>query len=228
MPAASGINRRPQGKAVAGDDLVPSGAALALAGAILAAAGYWQGLRSALGISPWSLASWWAVLACGSILNLPLPGHPAVLWNPAGTVLPAAFAMLILVRRSVNWPRALLVVVLGALDGAMLLVIATWHGIGGAGRWSDLLDCALVATPVWLTVSVPEDRLAVAMLAIPLGSALWPLLGLSHLAPPFVSVGGGPMFDIGMASAALLVAVDALHHAAPRPRVTLEIPPPPR
>lgn len=190
---------------------MPSGAALLLAGMVIMASGLADGLVGTLGVRRRILLAWSAAAVGASAINLGLPPRdPAVLWNPGGTMLPAAFAAWVLVSGRLGWRRALLG---SAAGGFALTAITGWAEMAGVG-WPATAAAGVAAAALSAVVarSVP-GAVASAAGAAAFAAVLRGALGWIGAVPWPATLGGGTAFDaavLAVMAAPLLARLPAV------------------
>lgn len=185
---------------------------------ILAVSGCSGRLARCLGLPSYLLGIWWFVVAAGSAVNLPLPwqiqaGGPT--WNLGGTVLPAAFGLLVLALMEdnprMNRNQTVLRLVAGALAGGVVLSLAVAWCLALPGVWwVQPLGILALATGAGLVVRDARDGVVLTSLALPLACGIGPLEHRWMGGPAVPSLGGGLIFDMAVSSGVVLQVVLAL------------------
>ncbi len=184
---------------------MPTGASLLLAVCVLLAAGFGGRVLSALGIGRWVFGAWALCAAAASAVNLGWPaGHaPAILINPAGSLVPFGFALFLMSPRAgAVSSRTLWRAARAAGTSAVLLAAGTAYGeqMGAPGTAAALAGIGVAAAALSLAgearVALAGAAAGLALSNVVLCAAVW-----AGWAPWPPSLGGGATFDAGVLAA---------------------------
>ena len=182
-------------------------------------------LGRGVGLPSYLLGVWWFVVAGGSVVNLPLPWRVQTgpMWNPGGTVLPAAFGLLVLAlvepHPDLHREQTLMRLVAGVVVGGIVLSLAVAWCLALPGEWwVQPMGVLALAAGSGLVVSDARDALVISALSLPLACAIGLLLRWLAGGPVIASLGGGLVFNMAVSSAVALQLVLALRSSgAPTP-----------
>lgn len=183
---------------------MPSAAAVLLAICVAAGTGVLDGALAAVGLRRRVVVVWAAATMALCAVNLPLPPHrPAVLWNPAGTVMPAAFAAFLLPRSGLR-PRAFA----GAAfaSGLVLCGALAWAQQAGVGWPAAAAAAALAAAVLAGAARTRSGALAAGSAGIACAACARAAAALLGVAAWPAALGGGGGFAAGLLA---LVAAQA-------------------